>query len=66
MRSVSISVVKNEADIIEAMVRHNCQFLDHTTIVDNGSVDGTWEILTALEAEGLPLSIQQDTRPGHR
>lgn len=66
MRSVSISVVKNEADIIEAMVRHNCQFIDHMTLIDNGSVDGTWEILQALEAEGLPLSIRQDARPGHR
>lgn len=66
MQSTSISIVKNEADIIEAMIRHNCQFIDHMSVVDNGSMDGTWEILTALKDEGLPLSIRQDTSPGHK
>lgn len=65
MRSISISVVKNEADVIEAMVRHNVQFLDHMTFVDNGSIDGTTEILLALRDEGLPLAVEQDDSLGH-
>lgn len=65
MRCVSVSVVKNEADVIEAMVRHNAQFLDHMTIIDNGSTDGTVEILAALCEEGLPLDIRHDSALGH-
>lgn len=65
MRSISISVVKNEADVIEAMVRHNLQYLDHMSIVDNGSVDGTFEILNALRDEGLPVDVRQSPEPGH-
>lgn len=65
MRGVSVSVVKNEADIIEAMVRHNSQFLDFMTFFDNGSTDGTYEILQALKEEGLPISVTRDDRTGH-
>jgi hypothetical protein len=66
MRSVSISIVKNEADVIEAMVRHNLQYLDHMSIIDNGSVDGTLEILKELRDEGLPVDIRQNPEPGHQ
>lgn len=65
MRCVSVSVIKNEADVIEAMVRHNTQFLDFMTFFDNGSVDGTLEILHALRDEGLPIDVRQDLRMGH-
>ena len=65
MRCVSVSVVKNEADVIEAMVRHNAQFLDHMTIIDNGSTDGTLQILTALREEGLPIDLRVDPSLGH-
>lgn len=65
MRCVSVSVVKNEADVIEAMVRHNVQFLDHMTFIDNGSTDGTAEILQALCDEGLPLEVRHDPTLGH-
>lgn len=66
MRCVSVSVVKNEADVIEAMVRHNAQYLDHMTIIDNGSTDGTLQILTALRDEGLPIDLREDPSLGHR
>lgn len=56
MRIVGLSVVKNEDDVIEAMVRHNLQHLDHLHVVDNGSTDRTRAILTALEEEGLPVT----------
>ena len=65
MRCVSISVVKNEADVIEAMVRHNIQFLNFMTFVDNGSLDGTFEILMALKQEGLPIDVLRDDIVGH-
>jgi hypothetical protein len=58
--SLGIAMVKNEADIIEAFVRHNLTFLDVLVVVDNDSADGTREILGALQAEGLPLIIFDD------
>jgi hypothetical protein len=50
-------MVRNEADIIEAFVRHNLTVLDGLAIVDHGSGDGTSEILANLVAEGLPLTV---------
>lgn len=59
MRLVGIAMVKNEDDIIEAFVRHNLRLLDAIAILDNGSTDGTREILNSLGREGLPVSIIQ-------
>ncbi|MET4096677.1 glycosyltransferase family 2 protein [Arthrobacter sp. UYCu712] len=60
MQTVSLTMVKNEQDIIEAFVRHNLRSIDHMFIADNLSTDGTLEILQALKAEGLPLTIDTD------
>lgn len=57
MRTVLISMVKNEADIIESFVRYHWQFVDYILIAENGSTDGTKEILNALRTEGAPLEI---------
>jgi hypothetical protein len=54
---VGVSVVKNEADIIEASVRHNLRFLDRLIVLDHDSADATTEILRSLVAEGLSLSL---------
>jgi hypothetical protein len=66
MRLVAVSVVKNEADIIEAFVRHTRAWVDHHLVFDHDSSDGTREILQALQAEGLPLTLFRDDSPGHR
>jgi hypothetical protein len=58
--SLGIAMVKNEADVVEAFVRHNLAYLDALIVVDNDSADGTREILSALQAEGLPLVIFDD------
>jgi hypothetical protein len=60
MQTVSLSMVKNEEDIIEAFVRYNLKSVDHMFIADNLSTDGTMDILQALKAEGLPLTITTD------
>ena len=57
-RTIAISGVRNEGDIIEAFVRHTAALVDHLMIMDNGSADGTREILTSLAAEGLPVIVQ--------
>lgn len=65
MRLVAVSIVKNEADIIEAFVRHTLAWVDHHLVFDHDSTDGTREILGALQAEGLPLTLFRDDAPGH-
>ena len=60
------AMVRNEADVIEAFVRHNLGLLDGLALVDHASCDGTAEILAALQREGLPLLIEQDARPAFR
>ena len=57
MKLVAVSVVKNEADIIEAFVRHTHAWVDHHLVFDHDSTDGTREILAALVHEGLPLTL---------
>lgn len=37
--------VKNEVDFIEKWLRHNLQIADEITIIDNGSTDGTLDVL---------------------
>jgi len=64
MRLIGIAMVRNEADIIEAFVRHNLTVLDALVVVDHGSLDGTGEILALLQREGLPLRVMRDASPG--
>ena len=64
MHLCAAAIVRNEADIIEAFVRHNLTVVDHLALVDHGSFDGTSEILAALVEEGLPLTVERDERVG--
>lgn len=57
---IGISVVKNEADIIEAFVRYNLRYLDRMIVMDNRSSDNTRKILTSLVEEGLALLVIDD------
>lgn len=52
-----VSMVRDEADIIESFVRHHLAVADAVYIVDHASVDGTSDILAALADEGLPLAV---------
>lgn len=57
MKLVAVSVVKNEADIIEAFVRHTRAWVDEHLIFDHDSTDGTRQILRELVREGFPLQL---------
>lgn len=59
---VSLTMVQNEADIIEYFCRSNLRLLDHMVIVVNPSSDGTGEILDALAAEDLAITIWRTGR----
>ena len=65
MRLVAVSIVKNEADIIEPFVRHTLARVDHHFIFDHDSTDGTRQILHALQAEGLALTLFTDDALGN-
>ena len=56
---VLVSMVKNEADIIESFVRHSLTYADELIIADHQSTDGTWEMLQKLRDEGLPLTLER-------
>jgi hypothetical protein len=66
MRLFGVAMVRNEADVIEAFVRHNLSLLDGLTIVDHGSVDATPSILRKLQDEGVPLRVRRDADPIYR
>jgi hypothetical protein len=57
MRLFGVAMVRDEADVIEAFVRHNTCVLDGLIVADHGSLDGTREILEQLQREGLQLRV---------
>jgi glycosyltransferase involved in cell wall biosynthesis len=64
MNLIAISRVKNELDIIEAFVRHHAHYFDTLIVLDNGSTDGTYEVLRSLQTAGLPLVLLRDLTVG--
>ena len=62
MQLTGVTMVRDEADLIEAFVCHNLQVLDRMFVVDHRSRDGTREILRALVAEGFPSFSKSTTR----
>jgi hypothetical protein len=57
MRSVGITIVRNEADIIEMFVRYHVKVFDKLYVINHNSKDDTGLILDKLVAEGLPLVV---------
>lgn len=66
MRIIATCMASNEADIIEAFVRHNLGVLDALVVLDHGSLDRTLAILEQLVAEGLALAILRDPERAFR
>lgn len=60
----AVSMVKDEADIVEHTLRRMADEVDALIIVDNGSTDGTRDILDDL-ARDLPLTVMDDPDPAY-
>lgn len=58
MNIVAISMIGNEADVVECFVRHTLTFVDRLVIILHRSVDGTADIVRSLKEEGLPVQIE--------
>ena len=61
MKIVSITILKNESDIVESFVRYNINIFDEMIILDNGSTDETIEIIRKLQNEALPIILIEDS-----
>lgn len=60
MKIISITTIKNEADIIESFIRYHLNIVDMMIILNNGSTDDTNNILENLINEGLPIIVIED------
>jgi hypothetical protein len=54
-------MVRNEADIIESFVRHTLGLVDGIAVLDHASIDGTFETLGRLKAQGLQIARLRTT-----
>ena len=61
MKVVSITMVKNEVDIIESFIRYHLNIVDEMIILDNCSSDETPLIISKLIDEGLPIRLLDDS-----
>lgn len=62
MKIFAISVVKNEADIIAQCLAEATKWAHKIFILDNGSTDGTWELVQALASNKI-VPWRQDFTP---
>lgn len=64
MKIHGLCIVKNEGDVVEECLRAATAWCDHIYVLDNGSDDGTWEIVQRLAGE-LPqvVPFKQDDAP---
>jgi len=60
-------LVKDEADIIEDVLRHALWHVDHVIVSDNMSTDGTWEIVNelALQQSGR-VTVERDEQVAYQ
>lgn len=65
MTVFAISMVRDEADIIETTLRHTLCHVDHIIVADNLSSDGTRLILDRLAEESGRITVVDDPEPGY-
>jgi glycosyltransferase involved in cell wall biosynthesis len=62
MKIFAISVVKNEADIIQYSLKMASRWADKIFVLDNGSTDGTWEKVLEI-ADDKIIPWKQEFKP---
>lgn len=65
MRIFGAMLVKDEADIIRSCVEDALRWVDALYILDNGSTDGSWEILQEMKSDKV-VPWKQDFTPYRR
>lgn len=65
MTVVAVSMMRDEADVAYAVVKHMAYQVDHVIVADNMSTDGTYEILRGLESELDNVLVIRDEKPGY-
>jgi len=65
MNVIGISMMKDEADVVETTVKHMLCEVDAVIVADNQSHDGTREILDALADQHANLFVVADDEPGY-
>jgi glycosyltransferase involved in cell wall biosynthesis len=64
MLSIAVSSVRNCADIVALTVLHHCLLgVDHCVVVDNGSTDGTGDLLKAISKRVKQVTVLHDPSP---
>lgn len=51
MKVYSLLVVKDEADVVGLSLADACRWSDKVIVIDNGSTDGTWELVNRMAAD---------------
>lgn len=64
MTTYGVAMVRNEMDVIEHVLRHMAGEVDALIVLDNGSTDGTRDVLATLARE-LPLTVLDDPETGY-
>lgn len=62
---VAIVMLRDEADILPAWLRHMAALCDRILVVDHRSTDGSSEILHHVASAGVPIRVWRMEEPGH-
>lgn len=62
---VGVGMVRDEADVLPATLAQMLSQVDAVLIADNGSTDGTRELLDAVERSGVPVRVVDDPEPAY-
>lgn len=61
MKLNAIVILKNEVDIIQATLVNALQFCDNIYLLDNGSDDGSWELINKMAEQEPRIKIEGQT-----